>query len=160
MAIAKRWLTNWFINMHKRSKIYLTTLFTQNEQTQKYRVSMSFFPQITNKLKTKMAEHQLEIVYKSEKKIANLLGSTKDKTPTNQKSGVYSIECEICHRKYYGQTKRSIETRFKDHCACIRLNQPTKSAVASHVLLDGHEDININNLCLAKQVNDNRRLDA
>lgn len=91
MAIAKRWLTNWFINMHKRSKIYLTTLFTQNEQTQKYRVSMSFFPQITNKLKTKMAEHQLEIVYKSEKKIANLLGSTKDKTPTNQKSGVYRL---------------------------------------------------------------------
>lgn len=71
-----------------------------------------------------------------------------------------SIECEICKRKYYSQTKRSIETGFKDHCTCNCLNEPTKLAVASHVLLDGLENININNLCLFKQVNNNRRIDA
>ena len=44
--------------------------------------------------------------------------------------------------------------------ACIRLNQSYKSAVAAHVLIDGHTNVNKDSLKLKKQVNDCRRLDA
>lgn len=146
-------------NKVKRSK--LTSFFTQNTPSQdKQRVSMSFEPVITNKLKSKFAENRLEIVYKNNGKLQNLLGSTKDKIPVLQKSGIYSIECGDCKRKYWGQTKRNIEIRYKDHISCVRLNHPYKSAVASHILVDGHENINIDSLSLVKQVFNERRLDA
>lgn len=53
--------------------------------------------------------NQVEIVYKNENKLSNLLGSTKYRTPNVNKSGE-------CGRKYYGQTKRSIEVKFKVCC--------------------------------------------
>lgn len=102
----------------------------------------------------------MEIVYRSEHKLSNSLGSTKDKTPQIKKSGVYVFECSECNRKYYGQTKRDIETRYNDHCQCIRLNHPNKSAIASHVLIDGHTHISKDDVKLLKQVRDERRLDA
>lgn len=139
-----------------------TTFFTQNlsDNDEFKRVSFNYSPNITYKLHTKFKEHGMKIVYRSEHKLSQLLGSTKDKTPQLKKSGVYVFECSECKIKYYGQTKRDIETRFNDHCQCIRLNFPRKSAIASHVLIDGHAHINKNDVKLLKQVNDARRLDA
>lgn len=139
-----------------------TTFFTQNamDRVEKKRVSFNFVPSITHKLKSKFDKFDMDIVHRSERKLSNLLGSTKDKTPQMKKSGVYVYECSECKRKYYGQTKRDIETRFNEHCACIRLNQPQKSAIATHVIIDGHTQINKDNIKLLKQVNDDRRLDA
>lgn len=99
-------------------------------------------------------------MYRNDNKLSNLLGSTKDKIPNIHKSGIYCYTCSVCNKKYYGQTKRSIEVRFKDHIQCIRLNHPYKSAIASHVLVDGHDNVNKENLELLKQVFDERRLDA
>lgn len=151
-----------FIYKHSRkvNNSNQTTMFSQRDEPTRKRVSIQFIPSITNKLKSVFKQHGFELVYRNDSKLSNLFGSTKDKTPNMEKSGIYCYECSVCLRKYYGQTKRSIETRFKDHCACIRLNHPYKSAIASHVLIDGHENINKENLCLLRQVNDDRRLDA
>lgn len=102
----------------------------------------------------------MQIVYKSENKLSNLLGTTKDLTPANKKSGIYSIKCNDCEKTYYGQTKRSIEQRLKEHKLCIKNKEEWKSAVASHVLSEQHSMISDENLKLKKQVNDDRRLDA
>lgn len=144
----------------KMKQSNLTTFFTQNASQDKQKVSMSFEPVITNKIKQKFKEHNLEIVFKNNNKLQNFLGSTKDKIDCLQKSGIYSVECGDCKRKYWGQTKRSIETRYKEHLSCVRLNHPYKSAVASHILIDGHENINIESVSLVKQVTDERQLDA
>lgn len=136
-----------------------TTFFTQNVETSK-RVSFNFEPSITNKLKQKFSEYGMQIVYRNDRKMSNLLGSTKDKTPPLNKCGVYVFECSECKRKYYGQTKRDLETRIGEHFQCIRLNYPNKSAIASHVLIDEHAHINKTDFKLLKQVNDSRRLDA
>lgn len=102
----------------------------------------------------------MDIVYKNDNKLLNLISSTKSKKPPLSKSGIYEYECDVCHRKYYGQTKRSVECRFKEHCACIRLNQPNKSAIAAHALVDGHDNVNIENLKLLLPVREERRLDV
>lgn len=100
------------------------------------------------------------MVFRNNYKLANLLGSAKDKIETLQKSGIYSIQCADCDQIYVGQTKRNIGTRFKEHTACIRNNQPNKSAVAYHALENIHFNIGVNNLQLLKQVNDDKKLDA
>lgn len=138
----------------------LTTLFSQREPEQKQRMAITFVPEITNKLKRKFNEFGLELVYKNENKLVNLLCTNRTKKPPLSKSGIYMYECNDCGRKYYGQTKRSLECRFKEHVACIRLNHPYKSAIAEHALKDGHEDVNIENLTLLKQVRDEKRLDV
>lgn len=145
---------------NKVKKSNLTTFFSQKDTVKNQRVSFAFVPQITNKLKSKFADHNLDIVYRSDRKLSNLLGSTKDKTPKLNKSGIYTVTCGECKRVYYGQTKRSVEERYKEHVQCIRLNHPNKSAVASHVIIDGHTNISRENVNLLKQVNDCRRLDA
>lgn len=150
------------IYKHSRKvrNINLTTHFSQQTKSDKKRVSLNFVPCITNKLKHAFGEYQMEIVHNNDRKLSNLLGSTKDKIAPLKKSGIYTVTCGVCNKKYIGQTKRSIEKRFSEHCACIRLNQPNKSAVAAHVLIDGHTNINKKSVKLKKQVNDCRRLDA
>ncbi|XP_055308425.1 uncharacterized protein LOC129572488 [Sitodiplosis mosellana] len=144
----------------KVRKSNLSTLFSQKEENEHKRVSVSFVPSITNKLKSKFKEFHMQFVYKSGNKLSNLLGSTKDKTPFLKKSGVYSVKCGVCNRVYYGQTKRSVEVRVGEHCRCIKNNTPSKSAVALHALINEHYDIGIDNVSLEKQINDERRLDA
>jgi len=121
---------------------------------------MTFVPNISYKLQKPFRENRLEIVYRSDQKLINLLGSTKDKVPNFQKSGIYGVQCSDCNKVYYGQTKRNIEERVKEHFQCIKLNQPNKSALAAHVLVDGHDGVSKNNVKLIKQINDDRRLDA
>jgi len=107
----------------KVKKWNLSTLFAQNiEKDTRQRVSMVFAPQITNKLKKVFSEHDLDIVHRSDQKLSNLLGSTKDKIPNLEKSGIYSVQCGDCGKTYYGQTRRSVQERFKEHIQCIRLN--------------------------------------
>ena len=99
----------------KVKNMSLTTLFAQQNNPEKQRVSFHFVPSITNKLKQKFSEHQMEIVYKNDNKLSNLLGSTKDKIEPLKKSGIYTVTCNECEKKYTGQTKRSIEKRFSEH---------------------------------------------
>lgn len=133
----------------------------KQQSTQQYRrTSMRFAPEITSKLKSKFHSHGFEIVYRNKCKLMNLLGSTKDKTAMLKKSGIYEIECTKCNRKYYGQTKRNIETRMNDHKSYVRLNQPNKSAIASHIIFECQENVCMENVKLLEQVNDDKQLDA
>lgn len=102
----------------------------------------------------------MTIVYKSGTKLLDLICSTKNKKPPLSKSGIYQYECDVCKRKYYGQTKRSIECRFKEHLACIRLNHPYRSAIAAHALVDEHRNVNIENLKLLREVRKESSLDV
>lgn len=117
-------------------------------------------PEITNRLKSKFIEHGLEFVYKNEHKLSNLLCANKTKKPPLSKSGIYVYECDVCHKKYYGQTKRSIECRFGEHLSYIRLNHPYKSAIADHAINDGHNNVHIERLNLHRQVRDEKSLDV
>lgn len=121
---------------------------------------MGFVPEISNKISKKFREHDMQLVFSNNNKLKNLLGSTKDKIDNMMKSGIYTIKCGDCDKIYYGQTKRTIEKRFKEHINYIRTNQHQKSAIATHVLEQNHFNVGLNNLTLKKQVTDDRKLDA
>ena len=145
----------------KVNKFNLSTLFSQHSpEEERTRVALPYVPQIMNKIKNKFREYNLDIVYTSQNKIMNLLGSTKDKVDSLLKSGIYAIKCGDCMREYIGQTKRNISVRFAEHSTYIKNNQGYRSAIASHSLNNAHWNINKSNLRLVKEINDARKLDA
>ncbi|XP_055846975.1 uncharacterized protein LOC129912629 [Episyrphus balteatus] len=117
------------------------------------RVSMTFAPDITNGLKTVFHRNKMSLVFSNKFKLKNKLTSVKDKKDNLEKSGVYEIKCK-CGRKYYGQTKRSVATRFKDHQNYIKNNDSKKSAIAAHALHEQHLPITLNDVRLLASVAD------
>jgi len=73
----------------------------------------------------------------------------KQTTPQNhtsdyEKSGIYKIICNTCHKDYVGQTSRDLKSRFREHTRYIKNNDP-RSAYALHILNCRHEYGNIEN---------------
>lgn len=152
---------------NKIRKNNITTLFSQNETTTKFRVSFAYIPTITNHLRKTLEKENIHIVYNNNKKLKQILGSTKDETPTSERSGIYEISCENCNKKYIGQTKRSIKTRFKEHISCIKNKQINRSSVAAHVFASSDNNEPPHNIGpfeesvrLLKTVQNPRKLDA
>ena len=77
----------------------------------------------------------------------------------DEKCGIYEISCKDCNQKYVGQTRRSIQTRFKEHMAHLKYGRTEKSSVAQHAFDNNHR-IDKNNLRLIRNVRNNRQLDA
>ena len=106
-----------------------------------------------------LSSHGIRIAYTPGNSLQSLLGNTKDKIDEHERSGIYEINCSGCDKKYIGQTKRPIVTRFKEHIAHFRFNRPEKSAVAQHILETSHP-IELKNLKLIRTVTNNRELNA
>ena len=149
---------------HKQTNENQSTLFKQNKKIDKKddlkRVSITFAPTITNKLKTTFKRNNMEMVFSNPFKLKNLLNTLKDKTDPLDKAGIYQISCGVCSRKYYGQTKRSIKRRYCEHKQYVINNEPRKSAFASHVLEQQHLPVSSSEVHLVKCINDERKLDA
>jgi hypothetical protein len=78
-----------------------------------------------------MAKHDIQMVPKALGKLSQVLGSPKDVVDERTKSGIYEIQCQTCPAVFYGQTKRSIDRRFKEHMSMIRTRAEGKSSVAN-----------------------------
>jgi hypothetical protein len=63
---------------------------------------------------------------------------TINQTPEHDKSGIYKLTCNTCHRSHIGQTSRSLKLGFQEHTRYIKHND-TQSVYALHVLNNKHE---------------------
>jgi len=63
--------------------------------------------------------------------------------PDHEKSGIYKITCNTCHKAYVGQTSRNLRPRYQERTRYIKNNDP-RSAYALHILNSRHEYGNIN----------------
>jgi len=61
-----------------------------------------------------------------------------NQTPEHEESGVYKLNCNICHVSYIGQTNRNLKLGFQEHTRYIKHNEP-QSAYALHILNSRHE---------------------
>ncbi|XP_036346362.1 uncharacterized protein LOC118755644, partial [Rhagoletis pomonella] len=75
------------IRRNKESTLFSQTHTAKSSQLQ--RVSLPCVPAITNTLKNGFQKCNLQVVYTNNNKLRNALGSTKDKLPTEEQSGVY-----------------------------------------------------------------------
>lgn len=90
------------------------------------------------------------------------MGSTKDKKPALEKSGVYLllVNCNVleCNKVYAGKTKRPLKIRMKEHLNDIKNNKKEKSGLTEHVIESDH-NVCEDNFKLLKEVRQYRKLD-
>jgi hypothetical protein len=122
-------------SFYKTTLQNLTTLVPEKLELKK-RISVPFYPAITNKLQKILKPTKIIIIYSSaDYKLKRRLGTTKDPKITNDKSGIYEIKCGTwnCQYKYIGQTRRSIKTRLKEQLSHTNNNHTNLSSVAHHM---------------------------
>lgn len=124
------------------------------------RVSMVYLPQITRVLRPIYRNNNVEIVHRSGNSIRQNLASLKDKIPEVHKSGIYMIKCQpTCMYRYIGRTLRRPTIRFGEHMDDWVNDNVEGSAVAVHMLENGHE-IDSDYLSLIKPYSDKMRIDS
>lgn len=133
----------------------MSSLFSQMDGDVKKRIAVHFAPEVTNKLKKVFGKFKIELAFKTNK-LKDFLGTTKDKTENVDKTGIYEVACGDCNKKYIGQTRRSIMTRFKEH---VKINVDVRSAVGEHIVTHNHR-VPKQNLKLRKHVTNFSQLDA
>jgi hypothetical protein len=118
---------------------------------------LPFMPPLSYKVEKCLKSHGINTFYSSQGNMKDLIGPLKDKITSEEKSGIYEIKCEGCDSVYVGQTKRKLITRYKEHDAALRKNQPSKSAIAQHCIEESHK---IGPIKLLKEVRRTQQLDA
>ena len=85
---------------------------------------------------------KLQIVFKSQNKLAKAF-RFKDRIPKELTSGVvYKFQCGLCNEPYYGECVRHLNARIGEHIGISPLTKkkakPKGSAVSDHLLLCNH----------------------
>jgi len=94
---------------------------------------LPYLPGLTDKIKRCLTTHKIQVTSKPVRKLGNLTTSIKDPVDIKSRQGVvYSIPCRDCNKRYIGETKRSRETRQKEHKADIKNKRFDKSALTQH----------------------------
>jgi len=105
--------------------------YQKNNKKDTRKAVIPYHPVIGYQISRALSKAGIDVAFRPPRKIRTFLPNVKDKVPDAKKPGVYSIPCE-CELEYVGETKRSIETRIKDHKKHIEKEQWDKSAVAAH----------------------------
>jgi uncharacterized protein (UPF0335 family) len=129
---------NKIIRKHERKKHRqnATTLQPVKEETR--RVSLPFYPKVTNAVQAALRQHGLKTAYKSSPTLKDRLCSLKDKIPTEELSGIYEIPCKSCPAVYIGQTRRKCKVRLREHRNAVENGKTNDSSVAVHSTDLGH----------------------
>ena len=111
-------------------------------------VILPFIPDITERLKRLLKNHQIKVATKPLRIVGNMLPCLKDNINLlNQRGVVYKIPCLDCTGLYIGETGRSFKTQRKELQRDVKpdiiaqltneeLNK--KSTLVKHVCLNGH----------------------
>lgn len=108
----------------KLKKDTLSIFFKANSKIKKLKpIKFGFMPPLTNSIKTIYKKSKLfDVVFTSNTKLKQILGTVKDKRPELEQSGTYKITC-ICGNIYVGQSKRQVLIRYKEHISAIKNQQ-------------------------------------
>ncbi|GJQ80161.1 hypothetical protein Trydic_g23739 [Trypoxylus dichotomus] len=102
---------------------------------------LPYIKSVMNRIGRTLERHNIKTIYTPTQQLRHKLHSVKDPRDLLTSTGVYRIPCS-CGLVYIGTTKRSINTRLKEHKRNCRLGQTEKSVVAEHALQDGDHNFN------------------
>ena len=110
----------------------------EEEQSHRTTVVIPYVAELSERVRRVCRDYNIRTAFKSASTLRTALVRVNDPIPIEKKSGVvYEVPCS-CGKVYIGETKRTLETRMKEHHAAARLGQLEKSAVAEHAWQDGH----------------------
>jgi len=80
------------------------------------KVVLPYSADLGETLKRILKRHRIRTIFKPIIKLSTVLASGKDAVPASKRRGVfYEIPCGSCEHRYIGETKRSLNTRLKEH---------------------------------------------
>ncbi|XP_039303541.1 uncharacterized protein LOC105205165 [Solenopsis invicta] len=80
------------------------------ERENKMTAVLPYLQRTTERIGRILSKHNIRVIFKLQKKIAQLLPNPKDQRPSLETPGVYKIPC-VCGKVYIGETGRKISTR-------------------------------------------------
>ena len=95
------------------------------------KVVLPFHPKVSYQIAGVLRKAGMEVAFKPPRKLKSFLPNVKDRVLNCNKPGVYAIPC-ACGTQYIGETKRSVNTRIKEHKKCLEKCEWDKSAIAMH----------------------------
>ena len=110
----------------------------KDEETPKGTAVLPYINRVTDRIGKLMRKHNIRTCFMPTNKIGDLLRSAKDTRDPLTSAGVYRIPCN-CGDVYIGTTKRSVNTRLKEHMRHCRQIETEKSAVADHMWGQNHK---------------------
>lgn len=135
-------------HMEKKRLGEVSTFFRDRDDTKPKRAAVRYYPD-TRFLRPVYDKVNMELMYRNEGTLSNLLGSTKDEICELHKSGIYRIQCGHCGRCYFGMTVHKLFVRFNEHIKSTNWKQ--KTAVGNHIFSTAH-GIDIGQLKLIRPV--------
>jgi len=127
------------IHQHTKHKINTPAKNNTPTESKTIRTTFTYFSPNIRAITNLFKHTNIQITYKTTNTIQQLLRYTPHKQKTiHERSGIYKLKCNTCNLAYIGQTKRSLQQRYKEHTRYIKHNDP-QSAYALHILNNRHE---------------------
>ena len=104
---------HWLPRAHQTTATRPRNGTTQEEQT-KYTIYLLYLAGVGEDLRRVCRKFDIRMVFTTMSTLRQQLTIVKDTDPTQEISMVYRIPCS-CGLAYIGETKRSVETRLKEH---------------------------------------------
>lgn len=121
------------IQQKKKKELLDKKIFPHHSINLKY-ISIPFCRNLNYNINSILQKYNYYVTNKGGITLENILVNNKPKIKTEQKSGVYKIECEDCQAYYVGMTTRSASIRFSEHVK----NKPS-SALGNHLIDNNHK---------------------
>lgn len=122
---------------HKNIQKQFYTHHTQNDCKNKKWFAINYVSGMSNKISNNFRKLGINCISVNKNNLAKVLVNNKEKSPKNQKSGIYKICCNECDATYIGQTGRSLQNRIKEHRNSI-LSNNRNTGFAEHCIDNNH----------------------
>ena len=148
-ALNKNSYPSWILCSRKITKAEIT----DSPRSNKGYVIIPYFPGLSEKIRRSLIPYGVKTIMKPGTKLGQILSSHKDKIQSNKRQGaIYQIPCKECNMVYIGETKRSFETRKKEHIRYQKrsfqnpqISKITYSTALCKHAFNLHHDIDWNN---------------
>ena len=103
-------------------------------------VVLPYIPKTSETLKRIFKTHNIRCSFQSKDTLRKALSKPKDIVEEERQNNiVYKIPCGDCPATYIGETKRSFETRAKEHARAVKNGDTNKNEIAMHCWTLGHK---------------------
>ena len=107
---------------------------TENqEQIAQVRINLSYVKGTSEQLKRIFNDHNINCTFYTTTTLRTLLSHAKDPVPLEQGNNiVYKYDCKDCEAVYFGESKRTIAQRTKQHTRAVRAADTRRYETADH----------------------------
>ena len=138
--LKETFLSNGYSENQIRRAMRATKTESANKEPAKSRAFRQYIPRVTDRIGKLLKKHQIKTIYKPTQKLQDSLRPAKNSRDLKTCGGVYRIPCS-CGDVYIGTTKRSVNTRIKEHERHCCLRDTERSAVAQHIVMNPEHKI-------------------